>query len=127
LRDSLFNEEFLKNLSNVQTKFAERENLATINTKQQIIEQQILIIVLVSVVTVSIMAVAILLYRNNRLRQQCPAGKQSAGAHPPIAGEPPGFAATGPGTNGNTDESLFRVKKFYGHLKGACAPKPVTL
>jgi tetratricopeptide (TPR) repeat protein len=70
LRDSVLSEEMIKNLADVQTKFAERENLATISIKQQTIEQQILIIVLVSVVTVSIMAVAVLLCRNNRLRHQ---------------------------------------------------------
>jgi signal transduction histidine kinase len=70
LKDSTFNSNLIKNLANVQTKFAERENLATISTKQQIIEQQRYVSMLATVVAILSGLLILLIMRVNRITRR---------------------------------------------------------
>ncbi len=70
LRDSVFSENLIKNLADVQSKFAERENLATISTKDQIIKQQRYISSLIALTFILSGLLILFIMRTNRIARK---------------------------------------------------------
>jgi tetratricopeptide (TPR) repeat protein len=73
LKDSIYSDELIKNLSKIQTKFAERENIRTIEStdealelKQQLIKQQYVQLILVVVITFIALGLLLLILRAKR-------------------------------------------------------------
>jgi signal transduction histidine kinase/tetratricopeptide (TPR) repeat protein len=66
LKDSLFSEELVKNIANIQTKYEERENIATIKSKQVIIDQQRDLNVAIAVISFLAGLLILVLQRGNR-------------------------------------------------------------
>lgn len=70
LKDSTFNAQLIKNLGDIQTRFAERENLATINTKEQIIEQQRYVSMLIAITVILSGLLILFIMRINRITRR---------------------------------------------------------
>ncbi len=66
LKDSLISEDLVKNIAKVQTKFEERENIATIKSKQIIIDQQRDLNVAIAVISFLAGLLILVLQRGNR-------------------------------------------------------------
>ncbi len=66
LKDSLFSEALVKNIAQVQTKYEERENLATIKSKEVIITQQRDLNVAIAVISFLAGLLILVLQRGNR-------------------------------------------------------------
>jgi signal transduction histidine kinase len=66
LRDSTYNEAMIKNISQIQTNFAERENIATIAAKEKIIQQQRELSLAVIVIAFLAGLLVVVLQRTNR-------------------------------------------------------------
>ncbi len=66
LKDSLISEELVKNIATVQTKYEERENIATIKSKQVIIDQQRDLNVAIAVISFLAGLLILVLQRGNR-------------------------------------------------------------
>lgn len=70
LRDSVLSESLIKNLADVQTKFAERENLATISIKDQTIKQQRYISTLIALTFILSGLLILFIMRSNRIARK---------------------------------------------------------
>lgn len=70
LKDSTFNAELIKNLGNIQARYAERENLATISTKEQIIEQQRYVSMLIAITVILSGLLILFIMRINRITRR---------------------------------------------------------
>jgi len=67
LRDSLMSEELIKNLADVQAKYAERENLSTIRDNEKIIKAQRSLNYAIAFIVVMAFAFIYLIMRNSRM------------------------------------------------------------
>ncbi|MCZ8215696.1 MAG: tetratricopeptide repeat protein, partial [Cyclobacteriaceae bacterium] len=70
LRDSVLSESLIKNLADVQSKFAERENLATITIKDQTIKQQRYISTLIALTFILSGLLILFIMRSNRVARK---------------------------------------------------------
>jgi signal transduction histidine kinase len=70
LKDSVYSAQLIENLAKVESNYAERENLATISTKQQIIEQQRYVSILATVVAILSGLLILLIMRVNRITRK---------------------------------------------------------
>jgi signal transduction histidine kinase len=70
LRDSVLSEGLIKNLADVQSKFAERENLATISIKDQTIKQQRYISSLIALTFILSGLLILFIMRTNRIARK---------------------------------------------------------
>lgn len=70
LRDSVLNEGLIKNLADIQSKFAERENLATISIKDQTIKQQRYISSLIALTFILSGLLILFIMRSNRIARR---------------------------------------------------------
>ncbi|GCC53330.1 ATP-binding protein [Chryseotalea sanaruensis] len=70
LRDSVLSESLIKNLANVQSQFAERENLATISIKDQTIKQQRYISSLIALTFILSGLLILFIMRTNRIARK---------------------------------------------------------
>ncbi|HEY9005508.1 tetratricopeptide repeat-containing sensor histidine kinase [Ohtaekwangia sp.] len=66
LKDSIYSEALLKNFSRIQTEYAERENIATIAAKEQVIKQQRDLNIAVAVIAILAGLLVLVLQRSNR-------------------------------------------------------------
>lgn len=66
LRDSLLSEELIKNLSDIQSKFAQRDNLNTIKDKERIIRAQSYLNIAIIIIFILSAGLVYLNMRNNR-------------------------------------------------------------
>lgn len=66
IKDSVYSEQLIKNLAEVQTQYAERENIATIASNQQIIKQQRDLNIAVVVIAMLAGLLILVLQRSNR-------------------------------------------------------------
>lgn len=70
LRDSVLSESLIKNLANVQSQFAERENLAAISIKDQTIKQQRYISTLIALTFILSGLLILFIMRSNRIARK---------------------------------------------------------
>jgi tetratricopeptide (TPR) repeat protein len=70
LKDSVYGEALIDSLTKIQTAFAERENLRTIQHKEEVIRRQNKLNIAMMVAAVLGTSLIIVLYRNNRLRKK---------------------------------------------------------
>jgi signal transduction histidine kinase/lipopolysaccharide biosynthesis regulator YciM len=70
LRDSVLSEGLIKNLADIQSKFAERENLATITIKDQTIKQQRYISSLIALTFILSGLLILFIMRSNRVARK---------------------------------------------------------
>jgi len=66
LKDSLISEDLIKNIAKIQTSFEERENIATIASKEEVIEQQQKLTVAVVAIALLTGLLVLVLQRSNR-------------------------------------------------------------
>jgi signal transduction histidine kinase len=66
LKDSVYSEQLIKNIAEVQTQYAERENIATIASNQQVIRQQRDLNIAVVVIAMLAGLLILVLQRSNR-------------------------------------------------------------
>lgn len=70
LNDSILNEQVIRNLARVQTKYEERENLATIASKEQALVQSRRFNIAVAVIAVLAGLIVFVLYRSNLVKKR---------------------------------------------------------
>ncbi|HEY9048404.1 MAG TPA: ATP-binding protein [Ohtaekwangia sp.] len=66
LKDSIYSEALIKNIAKIQTDYAERENIATIAAKEQVIKQQRDLNIAVAVIAILAGLLVLVLQRSNR-------------------------------------------------------------
>lgn len=67
LKDSIYSEELIDRIAQIQTDFAERENLATIRAKEETIRRQRMLNLSVGIIAVLAAALLFILFRSNRV------------------------------------------------------------
>lgn len=70
LKDSVYNEKLIDNLTKIQTDYAERENIKTIATKDVLIEQQRDLNVAIAIIAILAGLLILVLQRSNRVSKQ---------------------------------------------------------
>lgn len=70
LKDSVYNEKLIDNLTRIQTDYAERENIKTIATKDVLIEQQRDLNVAIAIIAILAGLLILVLQRSNRVSKQ---------------------------------------------------------
>ncbi|MCS6972953.1 MAG: tetratricopeptide repeat-containing sensor histidine kinase [Cyclobacteriaceae bacterium] len=65
LKDSVYSEELIERIAQIQTDFAERENLATIRAKEEIIRRQRMLNLLIGIIALLAAALLFILFRSN--------------------------------------------------------------
>lgn len=70
LRDSILGDNLIKNLAKVQTDFEERENIATIATKEEVIKQQRSINFAIVIIAVLAILLIVVLYHSNKVKKR---------------------------------------------------------
>ncbi len=70
LRDSIISGEIIDRITRIQTQFAQRENLATIAAKEDIIERQRSLSIAIVIIAVLAAALVFVLYRANRVKKR---------------------------------------------------------
>jgi signal transduction histidine kinase len=70
LKDSVYDQELIKNLAKVQAQYEERENLATITTKEEIIQRQRSLNVAIVIIAVLLGLLIFVLYRSNHTKKK---------------------------------------------------------
>jgi signal transduction histidine kinase len=70
LKDSVYSNELIKNLTKIQTDFAERENIATIASKEEVIRQQRDLNIAVAIIAILAGLLILVLQRSNRTIKQ---------------------------------------------------------
>jgi len=70
LKDSIYSESLIKNIAKVQTDFEERENIATIATKEEVIKQQRNINVAIGIITILAILLITVLYHSNKVKKR---------------------------------------------------------
>lgn len=70
LRDSIFSNQLIDNLTKIQTQYAQRENLATIAAKEDIIRRQRSLNAAIVIIAVLAASLVFVLYRSNRVKKK---------------------------------------------------------
>lgn len=70
LKDSVYSSELLDNLAKIQTQYAQRENLATIAAKEDIIRRQRSLNAAIVIIAVLAASLVFVLYRSNRVKKK---------------------------------------------------------
>lgn len=70
LKDSVYTEGLIKNLANVQTKFEERENIATIASKEEALERQRRLNIAIVIIAVLAALLIFVLFRSNQIKKR---------------------------------------------------------
>jgi signal transduction histidine kinase len=80
LKDSIYSETLIDNLAKVQTQYAERQNLATIDAKEEIIHRQRWLNISIGVISVLGSMLIFVLYRSNATKKKVNAALSEAKA-----------------------------------------------
>jgi signal transduction histidine kinase len=80
LKDSIYSETLIDNLAKVQTQYAERQNLATIDAKEEIIRRQRWLNISIGVISVLGAMLIFVLYRSNATKKKVNAALSEAKA-----------------------------------------------
>jgi len=78
LKDSVYSEHLIDNLAKVQTKFAERENLATIKAKEEIVRRQNSLNIAIGIITLLGALLIFVLLRSNQIKKKVNAALSDA-------------------------------------------------
>lgn len=70
LKDSLISEDLVKNIAQIQTRYAERENLRTIQVKDEVIERQRSLTFAIVIIAILTTMLVFVLYRGNRVKKR---------------------------------------------------------
>jgi signal transduction histidine kinase len=80
LKDSTYNEFLIDNIAKIQTNFAERENIKTIQTKEEELQRQRSLNIAVAIIAVLAALLIFVLYRSNRVSKKVNAALSEAKA-----------------------------------------------
>ncbi|HYC84570.1 MAG TPA: tetratricopeptide repeat-containing sensor histidine kinase, partial [Chryseosolibacter sp.] len=78
LKDSVYNEELIYNLAKIQTNYAERENIATIQAKEEVIKRQRSLNIAIGIIAVLGSLLIFVLLRSNRIKKRVNAALSDA-------------------------------------------------
>lgn len=70
LKDSIYSEKLIDNIAKIQTNYAERENIATIAAKEEVIQRQRSLNFAIVVIAVLATLLIFVLYRSNRVKKK---------------------------------------------------------
>jgi signal transduction histidine kinase/Tfp pilus assembly protein PilF len=70
LKDSIYGAELIKNLANIQTKFEERENLATIAAREETIQRQRSLNIAIVIIAILAALLIFVLLRSNQVKKK---------------------------------------------------------
>lgn len=70
LKDSTYSEHLIDNIAKIQTKYAERENLATIAAKEEVIQRQRSLNFAILIIAILAALLIFVLYRSNRVKKK---------------------------------------------------------
>lgn len=70
IKDSVYSADLIKNLATIQTKFEERENLATIAAKEEVIQRQRALNISIVIIAVLASLLIFVLYRSNQVKKK---------------------------------------------------------
>ncbi len=70
LKDSTYSEHLIDNIAKIQTKYAERENLATIAAKNEVIQRQRALNIAIVIIAILAALLVFVLYRSNRVKKK---------------------------------------------------------
>jgi signal transduction histidine kinase len=80
IKDSIYSGDLIKNLATVQTKFEERENLATIAANEEVIQRQRSLNIAIVIIAILASLLVFVLYRSNRVKKKVNAALSEAKA-----------------------------------------------
>jgi signal transduction histidine kinase len=78
LKDSVYSERLIENLAKVQTKYAERENIATIAAKEEVIRRQRSLNVAIVIIAILGALLIFVLFRSNQVKKKVNAALSEA-------------------------------------------------
>ena len=70
LKDSVIGEELVKNIAKIQTQFEERQNIATIKDREEVIARQRMLNVSIGIISILSALLVFVLYRSNRVTRR---------------------------------------------------------
>ncbi|HTJ48940.1 MAG TPA: tetratricopeptide repeat protein [Cyclobacteriaceae bacterium] len=70
LKDSIYNESLIKNIAKIQTDYEERENIAIIATKEEVIQRQRSLNIAIGVIAVLACLLIFVLYQSNKVKKR---------------------------------------------------------
>ncbi|MBT1705325.1 tetratricopeptide repeat-containing sensor histidine kinase [Chryseosolibacter indicus] len=80
LKDSIYSQDLIKNLAKIQTNYAERQNLATIAAKEEVIKRQRSLNFAIIIIAVLSTLLIFVLFRSNRIKKKVNAALSEAKA-----------------------------------------------
>jgi signal transduction histidine kinase len=80
LKDSIFSSQLIENLAKIQTNYAERENIKTIASKEEVIQRQRSLNIAIVIIAILASLLVFVLYRSNRVKKKVNAALSEAKA-----------------------------------------------